>query len=87
MTVDDLPGPVVTFLNVIGVEWPYVNEDSVMRFASLVRDFGQAVQTTHQDATAAIHGIARGYQGTSTQKLSAGWEELSARHVTELVDS
>lgn len=86
MAIDDLPGPVVTFLNVIGVEWPYINEDSVMQFASLVRDFGQAVQTTHQDATAAIQGIAEGYQGAATQQLSSGWEELSGRHVAELVD-
>ena len=86
MAIDDLPGPVVTFLNVIGVEWPYINEDSVMRFASLVRDFSQAVQTTHQDSTVAIHGIAQGYQGASTRRLSSGWEELSARHVIELLD-
>ncbi|HEV2346688.1 MAG TPA: hypothetical protein VGS97_21485 [Actinocrinis sp.] len=26
MAVDDLPLPVVNFLNVIGVEWPYLNE-------------------------------------------------------------
>lgn len=87
MAVDDLPGPVVAFLNVIGAQWPYINEDSVWRFAALVRDFGRAVQTTHQDATAAIQGIAQGYQGASTRRLSSGWEELSARHVTELVDA
>jgi uncharacterized protein YukE len=86
VAIDDLPGPVVTFLNVIGVEWPYINEDSVMQFASLVGEFARAVQTTHQDATAAIQGIAQGYQGTSTRKLSSGWQELSAQHVTELVD-
>lgn len=86
MAIDDLPGPVVTFLNVIGVEWPYINEDSVMQFASLVRQFAQAVETTHQDATSAIQGIAQGYQGAATQQLSSGWQELSARHVTELVD-
>jgi hypothetical protein len=51
MAVDDLPLPVVDFLNVIGVPWPYVSEDTVMQFATLVREFRQAVQTTHQDAT------------------------------------
>lgn len=86
VAIDDLPGPVVTFLNVVGVQWPYINEDSVWQFAALVRDFGRAVRTTHQDATAAIHGIGQGYQGASTRRLSSGWEELSARHVTQLVD-
>ena len=86
MAIDDLPMPVVTFLNVIGVKWPYINEDSVMQFASLVRDFGTAVQTTHEDATAAVQGIAQAYQSSSTAQMSSGWAELSARHVTELVD-
>jgi hypothetical protein len=43
VAIDDLPLPVVNFLNVIGVPWPYVNEDTVMQFASLVREFRQAV--------------------------------------------
>jgi hypothetical protein len=80
-----LPGPLVTFLNVIGVEWPYINEDQVIHFATLVREFGTAVQTTHEDATAAVQGIAKAYQGSSTAQMSSGWAELSARHVTELV--
>jgi hypothetical protein len=86
VAVDDLPTPVVTFLNVLGVEWPNINEDSVLQFASLVRNFAKAVQTTHQDASSAIQGISQGYQGASTQAMASGWQELSARHVTELVD-
>lgn len=86
MAADDLPGPVVTFLNVIGVPWPYLNEDQVRQFASLVREFGQAVEQTHQDATAAIRNIAEAYQGASTRQLSSGWSHLSAQHVDEIVE-
>lgn len=86
MAIDDLPGPVVNFLNVIGVPWPYVNEDTVTQFGSLVRDFGQAVQTTHADATSAISGIAQAHQGTSTEVMQSGWANMSSQHVTELVD-
>jgi uncharacterized protein YukE len=84
MAIDDLPGPVVTFLNVIGVEWPYVNEDEVMHFASLVRDFSTAVQTTHQDASNAIQNIARAYQGDSSATMSSKWSQLSGTHVQEI---
>jgi hypothetical protein len=38
MAIDDLPLPVVNFLNVIRVRWPYLNEDTVSQFASL-REF------------------------------------------------
>jgi hypothetical protein len=85
MAVDDLPGPVVNLLNVIGVPWPYVNEDTVIQFAGMTRDFGTAVQTTHQDATDAIHGIANAYQSASTEKMTSGWANLSSQHVQEIV--
>jgi len=86
MAIDDLPMPVVNFLNVIGVPWPYVNEDTVLQFASLVRDFGTAVETTHQDATAAIKAIGQAHQGASTERMTSGWASMSEQHVTELVD-
>src|SRR5579883_970925 len=85
MAVDDLPGPVVTFLNVLGVPWPYLNEDEIRRFASMVRQFGQAVEQTHQDATRAIANISQAYQGASTQRMQSGWAHLSAQHVDEIV--
>lgn len=85
MAVDDLPGPVVTFLNVLGVPWPYLNEDEIRRFASMVRQFGQAVEQTHQDATRAIANISQAYQGASTQRMQSGWAHLSAHHVDEII--
>jgi hypothetical protein len=85
MAVDDLPGPVVNFLNIIGVPWPYIDEDVVIEFATLVRNFGQAVQTTHEDATAAVAGIAQAHQGASTEQMHSGWKQLSAEHVDEIV--
>jgi hypothetical protein len=42
MAIDDLPLPVVNFLNVIGVEWPYINEDTVWQFAGLAVPMGLA---------------------------------------------
>lgn len=87
MAIDDLPLPVVNLLNVIGVSWPYINEDQVTKFASLTREFATAVQTTHADATAQVSAIAAAHKASSTQKMTDGWEKLSARHVTEIVDA
>lgn len=84
MAIDDLPGPVVNFLNVIGVPWPYINEDTVSRFASLTREFGQAVQRTHEESTQAVTAITRAHQGTSTEAMRSGWARLSAQHVEEI---
>ena len=35
----ELPTPVVDFLQVIGINFPQVNEDSVRAFAGHIRDF------------------------------------------------
>jgi hypothetical protein len=86
VAIDDLPLPVVNFLNVIGVPWPYVDEDVVLQFAAFTRDFATAVRTTHDDATGAVAGIARAYQGSATDAMSSGWATMSARHVDEIVD-
>ncbi len=86
MAIDDLPLPVVNLLNVIGVPWPYVDEDTVLQLATLTREFARAVQTTHDDATLAIRGIAGTYQGSATDAMTSGWAKLSARHVDEIVD-
>lgn len=86
MAIDDLPGPVVTFLNVIGVPWPYIDEQAVAEFASLTRHFGQAVATTHQDGTTAVRGVASAYKSAASEKMLDGWEKLSGRHVAEIQD-
>ena len=85
MAIDDLPLPVVNFLNVIGVPWPYIDEDMVLQFAALARDFGQAVKTTHEEAALAIAGIAESHQGASTQLMTSRWARMSEEHVEQLV--
>ncbi|MEV6850024.1 hypothetical protein [Actinoplanes sp. NPDC051411] len=87
MAVDDLPMPVVNFLNVIGVPWPYVDEDAVLRFAKVVREFAQAVENTHREATDTVSRIAEAHQGSSTEVMNSGWSRMSAGHVHELVDA
>ncbi len=84
MAIDDLPGVVVNFLNIIGIKWPYINEDSLHSFATIVREFSQAVEQTHEDATQTVSAAAQAYQGASTQVMSSGWSHLSATHVKEL---
>lgn len=86
MAIDDLPLPVVSFLDVIGVERPYANEDTVGQVASLVREFRQAVEQTRRDATAAVHGSAQAHQGSSTEATKSGWAHPSFAHVSEIVD-
>jgi hypothetical protein len=86
MAIDELPLPVVNFLNIIGVPWPYLNEETVWQFARLVRAFRQAVIRTHQEATQAVSDIAKAHKGASTETMVSGWAKLSAQHVDEIAD-
>lgn len=86
MAIDDLPLTVVNLLNLVGVPWPYIDEQSCTDFASLIRRFGQAVETTHQDATRQVDAVAEAYKSASSQKMAEGWRNLSAKHVTEIID-
>jgi uncharacterized protein YukE len=81
----ELPGPVVSFLSIIGVSWPNVNEDRVRDFASHVREFASAVDTTHQQATATVKQLGAHYQGSSYEALLEAWGDKSSTHMTELV--
>ncbi|MBM9506046.1 WXG100-like domain-containing protein [Actinacidiphila acididurans] len=81
----ELPGPVVSFLSVVGISWPNVNEDKVREFASHLREFASAVDTTHQQATATVTQLGAHYKGASYEALLAAWGEKSTTHMTELV--
>jgi uncharacterized protein YukE len=82
----DPPSEVVTFLNVIGVGWPLVNEDTVRDFAGHVRTFASNIENTHQAATATITDMGQAYQGASYDALVAKWAEMSSTHMTALID-
>lgn len=63
----ELPDEVVTFLSIIGINWPTVNEDKVREFASHIREFADNVEAAHRDSTATIHSLGEAYQGPRTR--------------------
>lgn len=82
----ELPGPVVDFLQFIGVDWPQVNEDAVREFAGHVRDFAANLQDTHSAASATISQMSASYSGSSYEQLVAAWSHMSNSHMQELQD-
>jgi uncharacterized protein YukE len=82
----ELPSEVVTFLQMIGVNWPNVNEDKVREFGQHVREFADNVSGTHADATSTVTQLGQAYQGASYEAMFAKWGQMSSTHMTELVD-
>ena len=81
----ELPGPVIDFLNFIGVDFPRVNEDSVREFASHVREFASNIEDTHSAATSTVQQMSGAYSGASYEALVARWSEMSSSHMQELI--
>lgn len=83
----ELPSEVVWFLNLIGVQWPNVDEDQVRAFAGHVRDFGSNIDGTHQAATSTIQQMGSAYTGSSYEQLVETWARMSNDHMRELVEA
>ncbi|WP_282202055.1 WXG100-like domain-containing protein [Kitasatospora fiedleri] len=81
----ELPGEVVDFLSIIGINWPTVNEDKVREFAGHVREFAENVDASHQQSTATVQQLGQAYEGASYEALLTKWAAVSDQHLNELV--
>ncbi|MFJ8043912.1 hypothetical protein ACIRBX_25770 [Kitasatospora sp. NPDC096147] len=81
----ELPGELVWVMDLIGFNWPEVNEDKVREFADQVRRFATDIDGTHQTATSVIRQMAEHYQADSYQRLVDRWTAMSSDHMDELV--
>lgn len=83
----DPPSEVVKFLNVIGIDWPDVNEDAVREFASHVREFSSNISSAHDDATSTIKQTGDVYSGAAYEAMVAKWASTSTAHISELTEA
>ncbi|MER8182693.1 hypothetical protein [Kitasatospora sp. NPDC094015] len=81
----ELPGELVWVMDLLGLNWPQVNEDSVREYAEHVRRFATNIDTTHEAATGTIRAMADAYQASSYQQLAETWARMSTDHMDDLV--
>ncbi|MFB7666200.1 hypothetical protein ACFC1R_19965 [Kitasatospora sp. NPDC056138] len=81
----ELPGELVWVMDLLGLNWPEVNEDSVRGYAGHVRDFATNIDRTHQEASATIQQMGEHYQAASYEQLVERWARMSSDHMDELV--
>lgn len=83
----ELPGEVVQFLSVIGINWPTVDEDKVREFGAHVREFAQNLDAAHEASTSTVKQLGQAYEGASYEALLARWASVSDQHFNELVQA
>lgn len=72
-------------MNLLGLNWPEVNEDKVHEFAGHVRTFGRNMDATHQAAGQTVRQLGAYYQADSYERLASGWAQRSSSHMTEMI--
>lgn len=83
----DPPSEVVSFLQVIGINWPAVNEDSVRDFATHVRDFANNLTSAHEEATATVNQIGGSYTGAAYDAMKDRWNNVTTKHTNDMVEA
>src|SRR2546421_8753996 len=82
----ELPDGLVWVMDLLGLNWPQVNEDKVREFAGHVREFAANLEKSHGAASDSIKAMGEHYQAASYDQLVEKWSQMSSSHMTELVD-
>ncbi|GAA5006065.1 hypothetical protein [Kitasatospora paranensis] len=82
----ELPDELVWVMNLLGLNWPDVDEDEMREWASHVREFAAGLQEAHDDTHGVLQGLGDAYQGASYEALVERWGRASSEHMTVLVD-
>lgn len=80
-----LPSQLTWCLNLVGIQWPDIDEDELHNWATQVRTYADNTSDTHDAAHAKVKSLASTSQGDAYDALSAGWENASNTHMKQLV--
>ncbi|MEU6326377.1 hypothetical protein ABZ851_03645 [Streptomyces sp. NPDC047049] len=76
----ELPGEVVWIMDLMGLEWPDIDEDELRAWGGHVREFGQGLKESHDGMDGALKGLADAYEGASYDALLSKWTQVSGEH-------
>lgn len=82
----ELPGEVVWIMDLMGLEWPDIDEDELRAWGGHVREFGQGLKESHDGMDGALKGLAGAYEGASYDALLSRWNQVSGEHHTVLTN-
>ncbi|MFE4022976.1 hypothetical protein ACFXPZ_37210 [Streptomyces sp. NPDC059101] len=82
----ELPAEVVWIMDLMGLEWPDIDEDELRAWAGHVREFGHDLSDSHNGMDAILSGLADAYEGASYEALRGRWRQVSSQHLTALTN-
>lgn len=82
----DLPSELVWIMDLMGLNWPDVDEDELREWAQHVREFGQGMAESHDDTDVLLKNLGGAYEGAGYEAMLTRWGQASAGHMTVLID-
>ncbi|MEV8098378.1 hypothetical protein [Kitasatospora sp. NPDC085879] len=73
----ELPPELAAVLGLLGLDWPQVNEDELVRLADGLRRLASAIDSVQITADKALTALGEVYHGASADKLAELWEAVS----------
>ncbi|WP_371502077.1 hypothetical protein OG871_33950 [Kitasatospora sp. NBC_00374] len=73
----ELPPELGAVLGLLGLEWPQVNEDEVVRLADELRKLATTIDSVQLDADKALTVLKEAYHGASADRLAEMWGTVS----------
>lgn len=84
----NLPGELVWVLDMLGYDWPPLDEDEMRRAASIMRQFKDDVEGTVEVAETRVKtGVATALTGQASTSFANAWETDRATNIQQLVDA
>lgn len=83
----NLPGELVWVLDMLGYEWPPLDEDEMRRAANIIRVFGEDVEGTIEVADGRIkHDVGAALKAQASQSFADAWDTNRQQNIQRLVD-
>lgn len=73
-------------MNLMGLNWPDVDEDGMREWAQHVREFAKGLTEAHDGTDVLLKNLGGAYDGAAYEALLARWGQASSGHMTVLID-
>ncbi|MEV4559922.1 hypothetical protein AB0K51_23425 [Kitasatospora sp. NPDC049285] len=81
----ELPSELVWIMDLMGLNWPDVDEDELREWAQHVREFGRGMQESHDDTDVLLQNLGGAFEGASYEAMLSRWGQASGSHMTVLI--
>ncbi|WP_354643005.1 WXG100 family type VII secretion target [Kitasatospora camelliae] len=81
-----LPDELAWILDLIGVDWPNVDEDDYREMADAVRQFAEEIDQHRNDLHQAVEQMAGENAGAALDAFQAHWGKVNGTHIHQLAE-